>query len=117
MVNQQVRTAIVSAWLIVSAIGLCLLTISCVLSESTILALSDVMRLDHHGDIPCAFCGMTKAFMAISHGDWSLALHFNRWSIALLQAVVCNEFLATAFVVTRICNLRSPRFRVETTRQ
>jgi len=29
---------------------------------------------------PCALCGMTRAFCALSHGDWDLALGYNAGS-------------------------------------
>lgn len=44
---------------------------------------------------PCAFCGMTTAFYAISRGDFTEAYRLNPLSLYLYSLFVLNTFSAT----------------------
>lgn len=41
---------------------------------------------------PCAFCGMTTAFYAISHGDFTEAYRLNPLSLYIYSLFVLNTF-------------------------
>ena len=41
---------------------------------------------------PCAFCGMTTAFYAISYGDFTEAYHLNPLSLYIYSVFVLNMF-------------------------
>ena len=43
---------------------------------------------------PCAFCGMTTAFYAISHGDLTAAYRLNPLSLCIYSLCVLNTFCA-----------------------
>ena len=43
---------------------------------------------------PCALCGMTTAFYAISHGDFTEAYRLNPLSLYIYAAFVLNTFCA-----------------------
>ncbi len=43
---------------------------------------------------PCAFCGMTTAFYAISHGDFTEAYRLNPLSLYIYAVLVLNTFCA-----------------------
>lgn len=44
---------------------------------------------------PCAFCGMTTAFYAISHGDFTEAYRLNPLSLYIYAVFALNTFCAT----------------------
>lgn len=63
------------------------------LAASFLLAPADLPRLDlcvlHRlTGLPCAGCGMTRAFCAISHGDFTGAWEFNPFGFVFYAAFV-----------------------------
>ena len=105
MMTQEMRVAITSAWLIVSAILLSVFMAPYFLSESTLLYASEAFALPHHNQEPCFMCGMTRAFIAISRGNLAEAVTFNRWSVALYGILLANELSAAIFLASRIRKL------------
>jgi hypothetical protein len=102
---QQTRTAITSAWLIISAILLFVFPAPYLLSENALLSASGTIRFQHHEQESCPLCGMTRAFMAISRGNLFEAVTFNRWSVALYGILLANELSVAIFLVIRIRRL------------
>ncbi len=100
---QEIRMAVTSVWVIVSAILLSALLASCLLPDRVLISLSTACQLQHNQQ-PCALCGMTRAFMAISQGRLDQATTFNRWSVALYGSFLVNGLLAAIFLVGRIRN-------------
>lgn len=99
---QDTRIAITSVWLISSAILLLAFLAPYLLPESTLLSLSGACQLQHHNHEPCALCGMTRAFIAISRGHFHDAAAFNRSSVALYGILLANELMAAIFLVSRV---------------
>jgi hypothetical protein len=44
--------------------------------------------------LPCPSCGLTRAFCAISHGDWAAAWRFNPFAFPLYAGVVATPLWA-----------------------
>jgi hypothetical protein len=102
MIGQEMRVAIISSWLIVSVILLSMLIAPYFLSETTLLYTSSTFRLPNHEQGTCSLCGMTRAFIAISRGNFAEAVAFNDWSVALYGTVVVNELSAAIFLASRM---------------
>lgn len=105
MIAHEMRIAITAAWLIASAILLSMLISSHFLSESALLSASAALQLSHHEQGQCFFCGMTRAFIAISHGNLTQGIALNRWSVALYGTILANGALAAVFVSSLILKL------------
>ncbi len=102
MIAHEARLGITSAWLMVSAILLFILMAPHLLSQDSLLSESASFRLPHHDPERCFLCGMTRAFIAISHGRPTEALAFNEWSLHLYGVLVLNELGAVVFLSNRI---------------
>ncbi|MBM4128279.1 MAG: DUF2752 domain-containing protein [Nitrospira sp.] len=102
MIGQEMRVAITSAWLIVSAVLLFMLIAPHLLSETALLSASTAFRLLHHHQGMCFLCGMTRAFIAISRGRLTEAVALNDWSVTLYGIIVSNELAAALFLFRRI---------------
>lgn len=102
---QEIRIAISSVWLIVSAILLLALLAFYLVPDGALISLSAACQLQHHNQEICPLCGMTRAFIAISHGKLDQATTFNRWSVALYGILLANGLLTAVFLVSRIRNL------------
>ena len=98
---QQVRTALISVWLVVSAVTLVVVSASCVLPEGGLESVAAACQLPPGDRERCLLCGMTRAFVAISDGDLDRANAFNRGSVGLYGIFVGNGVLAVAFVSRR----------------
>src|SRR4030066_2199807 len=101
MIAQEIRVAITSVWLIISAILLTMFIALYLLSESTLLSASGALQLSHHDQEPCLLCGMTRAFIAISRGNLADAVTFNDWAVALYDIFLANE-LSTAILLASL---------------
>ncbi len=94
MFAEQVRTALLAAWLIVSAVILPVLAAPFVLPPNTIFSLAPQCQWKAKYGRECVLCGMTTSFILISEGRLNAALHRNRASIPLYAALVWNECAA-----------------------
>lgn len=102
MLNQQYRMGIIYAWLIISGILLITMLAPYLVPESTLLAASGMFQLKHHDQVKCPICGMTRSFIAITDGNISEAMHYNRWSILVYGILLINKILAAIFLIRRI---------------
>lgn len=62
--------------------------------------------------LPCPGCGMTRAFCALGHGEWRLALQYN----ALSPLVFLAALLAWAWAAAGALNWRRARAAIESLR-
>jgi hypothetical protein len=102
MIGQETRVAFISVWLIVSLILLFTIIASHFLSATAILSASTTLRLPYHDTSTCFLCGMTRAFIAISHGHLDEAVAFNDWSVALYGFIIVNELSAAFFLTSQL---------------
>ena len=79
------------AWYVLSGMALTVLLVSLLLPEELMLNLSQACRLPHAG---CGLCGMTRAFVEISHGDFGAARSLNPLSPLLWGAMAVNGLFA-----------------------
>ena len=94
MFAEQVRRALLIAWLIVSAAIVPILAAPFVLPPRTIFSLAPRCEWKARYGRECVLCGMTTGFILISEGRLNDATGRNRASIPLYAALVWNECLA-----------------------
>ena len=119
MFLEQVRTSLLTAWLIVSAVIFPVLAAPFVLSPKTILSLAPQCEWKAKYGRECPLCGMTNSFILISKGRLDAALGRNRASIPLYAALVWNECVAIWYALGEIrwtwerARRRRPQFQTE----
>ncbi len=85
-------------WVIVSFAILLVLAAPFVLGAERVARLTPVCESKARYGRPCAFCGMTTSFLAISDGRIEDARRSNRGAIPLYALFVVNEVCAFVFV-------------------
>jgi hypothetical protein len=88
-------------WLIVSLAILLVLAAPFVLGPERVARLTPVCESKARYGRPCAFCGMTTGFLAISDGRFEDAERSNRGAIPLYVLFVVNEVCAFVFMFGR----------------
>ena len=90
---RDVKLAFVVVWLIVSGIAAAAVAAPWLSSPETLLSLSARCQSASHTGA-CALCGMSRAFVAISEGNWSEARTLNSASPWLFSAFALNAIWA-----------------------
>ncbi len=101
MMAQEMKIAIASVWLIVSAILLAVIIAPYFIHESALLTASGFCQLSHQHQETCLLCGMTRAFIAISQGHFAEAFTLNQWSLPLYGVILTNELSVIIFLANR----------------
>jgi hypothetical protein len=94
-IPRDLKTALITSWLIVSVFILLILIMPYLLPEDVLLSASSAFQLAHKEK--CPLCGMTRAFICIAHGEFNRAITLNAWSIALYAIFLTNQVLAIGF--------------------
>jgi hypothetical protein len=100
--TQELRAAVRSAWWMISAILLAVILAPYLFSENSLLAASGALQVSHAPGETCGLCGMTRAFLAISRGDFSEAVRLNGASVILFGIILANELWIAFFLTKRI---------------
>ncbi len=106
MVN-DFKIAIISVWLILSAIMLAGLVALYALPVSALLSVSSTLQGSHSQLAPCALCGMTRAFVSIAHWNFEQATRLHPWSIALYMSILVNVVAAIIYAVRIVVHGKS----------
>lgn len=80
------KEALYLAWLSLSLISLIPIVIA-LISRPWLYSLSNAMTIPHED---CPFCGMTRAFDALTQGAILEAHHYNKGAIALAAIIIIN---------------------------
>ena len=99
MFANQLRSALLIAWVAVSVAISGILLLPFALTPGTVRALAPACQWKTKYNRECAFCGMTSSFVAISRGDFRTAAKRNRGSIPLYLALVGNQCVAIWFAL------------------
>lgn len=100
--ESEARRIAVVVWLMLSLGAAAIIAALVVLPEGAILELSRRARLPNHRDSSCAFCGMTRAFLALARGDAAGAFAINRGAAPLGAGLVFNTALAAIYCGRRL---------------
>lgn len=87
-------------WNLISICMVLFLVVLFVLDSSLLLVAAPICPSKLKGT-ECMLCGMTRAFLKIKEGDFSLAYQFNRGSIILFSLIVVNSII---FISEKIIN-------------
>lgn len=98
MRHQETLLAFKISWLIVSAILLIVLLAVFILPADTLFWAGSFLRFPHP-DHSCLFCGMTRAFVALSSGNISLSVRFNAGAPWLFGILLINEIIALSYLL------------------
>lgn len=90
MISKEFRQGYFAVWVILSLAAFFILLVPFIFPESTIYSLTPLCESKRLGKGECPLCGMTRAFIEISKGDFSGALISNRFSLALYGIFVIN---------------------------
>ncbi|MEO8209711.1 MAG: DUF2752 domain-containing protein [bacterium] len=101
--KKDLKLSLEIAWIIYSLIILSVLILSAFFPEVLIKISPVCISKMYYGE-ECFMCGMTRAFVEISKGDFSKAYSFNNFSLILFSLFVLNELL---FLYYSLYQLRS----------
>lgn len=104
--ESEARRIAVVVWLILSLGAAAIIAALVVLPEGAVLELSRRAKLPNHRDSSCAFCGMTRAFLALARGDAAGAFAINRGAMPLSAGLVFNTALAAVCCGRRMWGAR-----------
>lgn len=91
MISKEFRQGFFIVWTVLSLAALFILIAPFVLPESTIYKIVPLCESKRLGLGQCPLCGMTRAFVEISKGDFTGAFCTNRASVALYSILVLNQ--------------------------
>lgn len=98
--KKEIKTAIKIAWIIYSALILTVLFITIFFPE-TLYNISPVCySISLYGE-ECFMCGMTRAFIEISGGNFINAYDLNRLSLFLFSASLINSAVLILYFFTK----------------
>ncbi|MCL4851540.1 MAG: DUF2752 domain-containing protein [Bryobacteraceae bacterium] len=104
----ELKRAFVLSWIVLSVAILAILVSPFLLSEETIRGWSPVCEAKRIHGTGCSLCGMTRAFLCLSRGQFQNASRENRASLPLYTAFTANEATLLVFLCRRIRSRRSP---------
>ena len=93
-IKSELILAALLVWLIVSAGTFIVLLLPFVVPQHELVQFMPECEWQARFQKPCAFCGMTTAFYAISHGDFSEAYRLNPLSLYIYSVFILNTFCA-----------------------
>ena len=67
--------------------------IALVANEALFAKISGAFKINHIGEEACLFCGVTRALISISHGDFNEAFAFSRHSAWICLLFVVNTVI------------------------
>ena len=109
---REVKIVAVSIWLLISAIILLVIIAPYIFSEKAILSMSEKLKSEHPDGKSCSLCGMTRAFIAISEGDFDKALKLNHLSVWLYLMLCFEDVLMALFIMQWLYKNFPLRFRL-----
>ncbi len=90
--KKELKLSIEIAWIIYSVVILLILILSVFLPE-TLIKISPVCVSKMYYGEECFMCGMTRAFVEISTGNFSKANSLNNFSLILFSVFILNTLL------------------------
>jgi hypothetical protein len=107
----DLNIAIHAVWVILSLLIITFLVILFLVPDMVLLKMSPTCVSVTMLHKECAFCGMTRAFISISHGELKQAMEFNRISSCLFFAFVGNTMTFLFYFSKKLWHARNFKFR------
>ena len=102
--KQEIRAAFKIVWIIFSALALLVIVITA-FSAETLHEISPVCLSKSLYGEECFMCGMTRAFVEISEGNFINAYILNKLSIFLFSVMSLNSILFILYTVKKFGSL------------
>lgn len=84
------RRALLYLWITVSVLALLAVAAVWVLPQEMVYRMSDILSIEHPPG-SCPFCGMTRALLCLTQGDWCQAQEWNATAMPLFGAILLNS--------------------------
>lgn len=94
----DIRRALLAVWAILSVAVLIGGLLLWLLPPQAVFAVSQTLQTPHP-DAPCALCGMTGAFVAISRGDFAMAARLNPDALWLFSTLAGNSLIFLGYAL------------------
>lgn len=101
----HLQRASLIVWIVLSVVVLCAIAAPAVLPPPLVRDISPTCQSLLRTGRPCPLCGMTEAFISITHGRLAEALGANRFSLLVYTLFLANELAILLFVSGRIARL------------
>jgi hypothetical protein len=111
MFEDQLRTAFLISWLVVSTLVFAVLLAPFLLPPQAIFDLAPACENRIRYGRECPFCGMTTSFVFISRGRLNAAARQNKAAIPLYSALVWNECVAIWYTLGEVRRMWRPARR------
>lgn len=95
----QITKSLQYVWLTLSLAALLVLGAPFLLSADSLLSAAGGLSSPHPAGQACSLCGMTRAFLAISQGDFHQARQWNRGSIPLYGLMAALPAATAIFLI------------------
>ena len=97
--HKEQKAAILIVWFIISLITTTIILFPFVFDRQTILENSPKCISKNHFNIDCSLCGMTRAFIEISNGNFSTAYELNKGSLYIYSSFILNIIIFTTYII------------------
>jgi len=92
--------ALKTVWAIYTVFGVLMVIAAIVLPPDAILKNTPTCYSIKQYGRECFMCGSTRSFIQAGHGNFSGAMHLNRFAIALFVLIIINLFIFTHYQIT-----------------
>ena len=102
--RKERKMAILIVWVIISLTTIMILLFPFIASKQTILENTPTCISKSQFNIECSLCGMTRAFIEISSGNYKNAYYLNKGSLYIYSSFILNSiiFLIYSFYLISI---------------
>jgi hypothetical protein len=108
-ISTELKRALLFVWFAATVPTAASVAAPLVLTEPAIASITPVCESKRLYGRECVLCGATRAFIAISHGDWRRAHELNRGAIPLYFAFTANALGAVFVAGRRVTSKRRVR--------
>ena len=93
------KSELIIIWGIISIITITTVIVPFFLNKKTILEATPVCISKSQLNIDCSFCGMSRAFIEISNGNYKNAYKLNKGSLYLYITFSLNFFIFVRYII------------------
>jgi len=95
---KEQKTAVLIVWSIISIITTSIILFTLFVDEQTVLENSPTCFSMSQFNVECSLCGMTRAFIEISSGNFRDANHLNHGSLIIYMFFLLNSIVFLAYI-------------------
>lgn len=99
MFDDEIKVSLLTVWLVIGIVIFTVLITPFILPAQTVKDLAPVCEWKIKYNKTCPLCGMTRAFINISAGNFYAAQKLNRFSVGLYSIFILNEIVTLTFLL------------------